>query len=523
MNNLSRSILFTCLLLTVLTIIPGTGVADDHVKSLALKDHSPQHVPFHLTSDRSANELWNNFMLMKQANSGDALAQHELGLRYLTGKGFSADTSLAAHWIGKAADQNLLAARYNFGILLNNGWGVPWNPFDAYKHFQYAARHGMMEAQYVYGLLLTDNLVAPRNYSEAYRWVKASADSGYDPAKDVLTEFKKMGITARIRSQHENAGTRGNNQARSNPRSHTQSTVRPLYLDLTPDSVPPKPDDQTLLKEALSDGSNQPKDVSDEENSNSMKDVVDSVLVRSLYAAAGAGSPEALTLLGRSYEEGAGVDTDSIEAAVHYLHAIRFDSYWSSVLLSQLIRAPGFFHRLKERVDRNDPAAEFVWAGLIAFGFDNQLVESQALELLKHAADQRFTEAVVELGICYYTGKWVKENREQGIQLFRKAEQMGSREANIRLCMIELMNNDQQTPDSTLLKTLIKSADDGSILAQSMLGYCYQEGKGVSVNLPQAVRFYRKALQRGSKIAYEALRKMYDEFRPDDAEFQLQE
>ena len=89
---------------------------------------------------------------MKEANAGNALAEHELGLRYILGQGVIADTIKAAYWLHKAAEQKLPGACYNYGILLNNGWGVQWNPFEAYKYFLEAAHNDMPQAEYLIGL-----------------------------------------------------------------------------------------------------------------------------------------------------------------------------------------------------------------------------------------------------------------------------------------------------------------------------------------------------------------------------------
>src|SRR5208283_5000315 len=108
---------------------------------------------------------------------------------YISGKGFPADTEKAAYWIKKAAGQGLPSARFNLGILEDNGWGLPWNPFDAYKNFQFAAAHEMPEAEYALGLSYLDNLVVPRDEKEAYCLVQAAADSEYVPAMETITVF----------------------------------------------------------------------------------------------------------------------------------------------------------------------------------------------------------------------------------------------------------------------------------------------------------------------------------------------
>ncbi|MEK9135639.1 MAG: tetratricopeptide repeat protein, partial [Bacteroidota bacterium] len=163
----------------------------DHPNSPVFKDYRKDRPSPLLIQSDVTYRLWQTFLLERQANAGDVLAQHELGIRYLTGKGVSADTAKGAHWIQRAAAQNLAPAQFNLGLLFYHGWGVEWNPFSAYKYFLTAAKRGLVEAEYVMGQFLTDNLVVPRNWNEAYRWVKLAADSGYAPAKETLKELDK--------------------------------------------------------------------------------------------------------------------------------------------------------------------------------------------------------------------------------------------------------------------------------------------------------------------------------------------
>src|SRR3972149_5120703 len=85
-------------------------------------------------------QLWEGFLLVRKANAGEPAAQHELGIRYLQGKGFAADTVKAVFWFMKAADQDFDLANYNLGILAMNGWGMQWNPFQSYASFLRAAK-----------------------------------------------------------------------------------------------------------------------------------------------------------------------------------------------------------------------------------------------------------------------------------------------------------------------------------------------------------------------------------------------
>lgn len=53
--------------------------------------------------------------LHQRAVRGDAAAQLNLGLRYVTGKGIAPDERVPLRWIGKAAEQGNAAARFELG------------------------------------------------------------------------------------------------------------------------------------------------------------------------------------------------------------------------------------------------------------------------------------------------------------------------------------------------------------------------------------------------------------------------
>jgi TPR repeat protein len=500
------------------------ATAGDDQKSVVLRGWTPERNSFILNLQNSRDELWYLFMLGRDANGGDPGAQHELGIRYLTGKGFLPDTVKAAYWIRKAADQNVLTARYNYGILLNNGFGVEWNPFEAYKHFQYAAAKGLVDGQYVYGLLFTDNLIVSRNYAQAYKWIKMAADVKYAPAQDVLGEFKRLGIRTDSPLPKESpmdSPTKKDSKRASTNRS-TKSAVRPVYLDFDTDSLA-LPDDKTLKQDVMREDINLLKASLPLSKTGKTEAGADSLDKNDILFAAESGNPEALTLIGLWCEEGRGVEQDLVQATVYYLRAIRFDSPRARQLLWRMTKSNHYFTLLKARVQANDPLAQFAWAGLKRYELDQQLLEPQALELLQHSAAQRFSQAIIELGMCYYSGFWVKANRDSAIALFKFAESLGTYEATIRIASMEILNEGQPSHDTTLMNTLWDGEKKGSVLAQQMLGLCYQNGINVTRDKGESAKYYRKAAHRGSTAAYNALRNLYDEIRPSDPEFQIQE
>ena len=73
------------------------------------------------------------------------------------------------------------------------------------------------------------------------------------------------------------------------------------------------------------------------------------------------------------------------------------------------------------------------------------------------------------------------------------------------------------------MQVLEQAADDGSILAEMALAFCYERGIGVPTRTAEAVRLYRIAARRGSQDAYRALRRLHDGLRPDERRFHIDE
>ena len=46
---------------------------------------------------------------------------------------------------------------------------------------------------------------------------------------------------------------------------------------------------------------------------------------------------------------------------------------------------------------------------------------------------------------------------------------------------------------------------------------------GVQKNIPLAVHYYRESAQRGSQLAFQSLKNLYDEIRPHENEFHVEE
>jgi TPR repeat protein len=247
----------------------------------------------------------------------------------------------------------------------------------------------------------------------------------------------------------------------------------------------------------------------------------DSALLRAVREAGEAGSPEALTMMGRWYETGRLFRKDNLAAAVCYLRALRFDSPRAPELLWRLVHGQGFFAMLKAEVDRGSTDAEFVWAALIGAQFDFQLTGEQAVALLERAAGRNNVQAMLELGSWMAQGRLVARDRKRAFGLWQRAAAIGSREAEIRLAVAQIMADEPPEAGAELVPKLQSAMREGSVLAQVALGYCFEHGIGLPQQTGEGARLYRSAAQRGSSIGYSALKRMYDGLRPTAEEFRV--
>jgi TPR repeat protein len=82
------------------------------------------------------------------------MAQYNLALIYLEGRGRPTDETKAFEWMQKAATQNLPAAEYDLGGFYQFGRGVTKDRAKAAEWTGKAAEAGVPEAQVEYGVML---------------------------------------------------------------------------------------------------------------------------------------------------------------------------------------------------------------------------------------------------------------------------------------------------------------------------------------------------------------------------------
>ena len=185
---------------------------------------------------------------------------------------------------------------------------------------------------------------------------------------------------------------------------------------------------------------------------------------------------------------------------------------------------------IRTAADRGDRVAEFAWAGFLALGYDLPLSQGQAyitgeqaFQLLQKSGDAGFTPALVEIGLCHYAGRWVPQSSEKALRAWTLAAEKGSSDAMVRIALTSLKAAEDTMGRTEAIALLLKASEQGSVLAEVGLGYCFETGTGVQDSKAEAARYYRAASVRGSQDAFRALRRMHDAVRPEEKEYRLKD
>jgi len=193
-----------------------------------------------------------------------------------------------------------------------------------------------------------------------------------------------------------------------------------------------------------------------EKSSKSLIDRKYSLAVEYLKKGSSLGSDLSMNLLGWCYTEGKGVPRDFEKAAELFSAAVKLGNGEAAVGL----------------------------AGCSTKKNDYQ----KTLELLKQAASQGITDAMVNLGLAFEFGDGVEIDINKAIEYYNQASEKGNNRAKIQLARLQMKHDPQEA-----VKLYKSGADHGD--SDGMLNYalCAQKGIGMEKNEEEAVEYLKKA------------------------------
>ena len=133
----------------------------------------------------------------------------------------------------------------------------------------------------------------------------------------------------------------------------------------------------------------------------------------------------------------------------------------------------------------------------------------KALEWYMKGARQGCMFWEYNIGMIYKHGDGVEKNIDTALEWYTKSAKKGHARAQRQAGNIHLGKGRYEEA----FKWLTKSAAQGDTIAISNLATCYELGKGVKKDIPEALKLYAKAAEKGLATAKVNLRRLIDEMR----------
>ncbi|HSD70453.1 MAG TPA: ankyrin repeat domain-containing protein [Woeseiaceae bacterium] len=131
--------------------------------------------------------------IQKAAESGEPIAQVELGRLHQIGRGLPQDHKAAFDWTQRAAAQGLPRAQFNLGVHYEHGLGVEASPPDAVENYRRAADQGFARAQLALGLMHRTGKGMPQDFQRSLQFIEAAAKQYLPAAELAMAEIYDVG------------------------------------------------------------------------------------------------------------------------------------------------------------------------------------------------------------------------------------------------------------------------------------------------------------------------------------------
>lgn len=122
----------------------------------------------------------------KSAEDGEAAAQVAWGIMHENGDGVPQNATEASKWYRLAAEQNDAEGAFRLGFLYARGEGLPHNNGQAAQWYEVAAKQNHALAQLSLGWLCFHGDGLPRDVNQAIKWFTRAADAGDASAQYTL-------------------------------------------------------------------------------------------------------------------------------------------------------------------------------------------------------------------------------------------------------------------------------------------------------------------------------------------------
>jgi len=181
-----------------------------------------------------------------------------------------------------------------------------------------------------------------------------------------------------------------------------------------------------------------------------------------------------------------------------------------TVVLALIMAVSFVTGRNADGLDASDAKAQFN-LGVAYYNGDGVAQDkAEAVRWFRKAAEQGHADAQFNLGLMYGKGEGVAQDKAEAVRWFRKAAEQGVAAAQYNLGVMHSKGDGVEQNKAEAAKWYRKAAEQGDAQAQNNLGVMYSKGEGVAQDKLESARWYRKAAEQGNAFAQYNLGVMYD-------------
>lgn len=247
-------------------------------------------------------------------------------------------------------------------------------------------------------------------------------------------------------------------------------------------------------------------------------------------AAAEAGDVDAQRKLGEMYQQGKGVARNAAQALAWLAKAAEAGNAEAQFRVASFYLASGSGSGAVSGADAHQwllKAAEqghaMAMVGLSAQysmgkGVDKDPV--QAFAWMRKAADAGVPRAFAGLGWMYQTGRGVEPDPVEAVRMLRRGVELGD-QAAVQGLALALNQSHAPRDHEEAVALLLKGAEKGNPVMQTLLGKAYRDGRGATADAATAAEWFRKAAAQSyaeAQFAYAEALEQGAGVRKDDAE-----
>jgi TonB family protein len=245
-------------------------------------------------------------------------------------------------------------------------------------------------------------------------------------------------------------------------------------------------------------------------------------------AAAEAGDVDAQRNLGEMYQQGKGVARDAAQALAWLTKAAEAGNAEAQFGVASFYLASGSgavsgadAHQwLLKAAEQGHAMAMVGLSAQYSMGKGVDKDPVQAFAWMRKAADAGVPRAFAGLGWMYQTGQGVEPDPVEAVRMLRRGVELGD-QAAVQGLALALNQSHAPRDHEEAVALLLKGAEKGNPVMQTLLGKAYRDGRGATADAAAAAEWFRKAAAQSyteAQFAYAEALELGVGVRKDDAE-----